>query len=59
MIEFTLAWEFQFVYLGEMDSENRAQFSSTPRRLAESSGKIPQSFKGMWYITKATTKYQS
>lgn len=24
MIEFTLAWAFQFVYLGEMDSENRA-----------------------------------
>lgn len=34
MIEFTLAWAFQFVYLGEMDS-------STPRRLAETSGKIP------------------
>lgn len=27
--------------LGEMDSENRAEFSNTPRKLDETSGRVP------------------
>lgn len=36
---------FSLYILGEMDSENRPEFSNTPTRLAETSGKIPLRLK--------------